>query len=78
LVDVHDDAKCEIADLGCNFYLTQDDIERGTSRAQASLGKLQALNPNVEVKQHSGHFEPAHLDKYDVVVCCDDRLPEQA
>jgi len=78
LVDIHDDAKCEIADLGCNFYLTQDDIERGTSRAQACLPKLQKLNPNVDIKQHSGHFEPAHLDKYDVVVCCDDRLPEQA
>lgn len=78
LVDIHDDAKCEIADLGCNFYLSQDDIERGTSRAQACLPKLQKLNPNVDIKQHSGHFEPAHLDKYDVVVCCDDRLPEQA
>lgn len=78
LVDIHDDAKCDIADLGCNFYLTQDDVERGTSRAQAVLPKLQELNPNVEIKQHSGHFEPAHLDKYDVVVCCDDRLPEQA
>lgn len=78
LVDVHDDAKCEAADLGCNFYLTDADIQRGTSRATACLAKLQELNPNCEVKQHSGHFEPAHLDKYDVVVCCDDRLPEQA
>eukprot|EP00463_Aulacantha_scolymantha_P000855 TRINITY_DN156_c0_g1_i3.p1 TRINITY_DN156_c0_g1~~TRINITY_DN156_c0_g1_i3.p1 ORF type:complete len:669 (-),score=159.38 TRINITY_DN156_c0_g1_i3:9-2015(-) len=78
LVDIHDDAKCDAADMGCNFYLTHEDIERGISRAQAVLPKLQELNPNVEVKQHSGHFEPAHLDKYDVVVCCDNRLPEQA
>lgn len=78
LLDIHDDAKCDLADLGCNFYLTQNDIDKGTSRAQAVLPKLKALNPNVTINPHSGHFEPAHLDKYDVVVCCDDRLPEQA
>jgi ubiquitin-activating enzyme E1 len=35
----------KIADVGCNFFLTESDAEKGTPRADAVLPRLMELNP---------------------------------
>lgn len=47
-ITVQDTATVAVRDLGAQFYLTEADI--GSNRAQATLHKLQDLNPVV-------HFE---------------------
>lgn len=40
-----DCGKCAPADRGCNFYVTDEDVERGRTRVEASLAELRSLNP---------------------------------
>jgi len=63
-----DDALAEIADLGGQFYLTEDDCERKVSRAEASLSKLASLNPYVQVSRVTGDLNEELIRKFTVVV----------
>lgn len=40
-----DTGKCVMADRGTNFYVTEEHVAAGTSRASASLPELRSLNP---------------------------------
>ena len=42
-----DETETQIQDLGCNLYLSDQNI--GLKRSQARLERLQELNPNVKI-----------------------------
>ena len=48
-VTLYDPTPSKINDLGSNFYIREDDVKKGLSRAKASLPKLMELNPYVKV-----------------------------
>jgi ubiquitin-activating enzyme E1 len=54
-VTIHDDSIAEIADLGVNFYLTQNDVGK-TTRSEGSVAQLKELNPNVKVTVYKASF----------------------
>ena len=47
-VDIFDPSLVKINDLGCNFFLTEDDVGK-KNRDEACIGKLSELNPYVKV-----------------------------
>ena len=47
-IDIFDPTLVKINDLGSNFYLTEEDVNK-KNRDEASLPKLSRLNPNVKV-----------------------------
>ena len=49
-VDIFDPSLVKINDLGCNFFLTEDDVGK-KNRDEACIGKLSELNPYVKVKK---------------------------
>lgn len=49
-VTLVDDTPTQMADLGANFYLTEEHVSKGVSRAQGSTPKLSELNPYVKVE----------------------------
>lgn len=59
-VTLYDEAPVTIADLGTNFFFSEESI--GQKRAEVCLEPLQRLNPYVNVSVHSG-FVPnfSHL-----------------
>jgi ubiquitin-activating enzyme E1 len=65
-VVVHDDSLVALSDLGSNFYLTQSDVG-ARSRAEASVDKLQELNPHVRVSTHKGSLTNDFLIQFDVI-----------
>jgi ubiquitin-activating enzyme E1 len=73
-VMVHDDCPAEIADLGTNFYLTAASV--GTPRGPATVGKLAELNPNVNVKAHTGAVSQEFFAQFQVIVITDTETPE--
>lgn len=48
-VTLVDSAPATIRDMGANFYIRQEDIDKGLSRAEASIGQLKELNGRVDV-----------------------------
>mmetsp|Transcript_14512 Transcript_14512/g.25515 ORF Transcript_14512/g.25515 Transcript_14512/m.25515 type:complete len:1057 (-) Transcript_14512:8-3178(-) len=66
-VILHDDAVCEMRDLGSNFYITENDVGKRT-RAQACLEQLSQLNPYVAVSVHSGPITESLLSGLSVAV----------
>jgi len=71
-VVVHDDEKAQMADLGTNFYLSDDDVKAGKSRAKACEAHLAEINPMTYFRVHSGPYKLEYLESYDVVVYADD------
>ena len=65
-VVVHDDNLVSITDLGSNFYLSESDVGART-RAEASAGKLQELNPHVHVSSYQGELTNDFILNFDVV-----------
>ena len=49
-VTLVDDTPTQMRDLGANFYLTEEHVQGGATRAQGSVGKLSELNPYVKVE----------------------------
>jgi ubiquitin-activating enzyme E1 len=66
-VVIYDSEKISIRDLGTNYYLTEDDIQKGLTRAEACLYHLKGLNPYVEVKIHKGEIKESDFDSFDVI-----------
>ena len=60
-VVLNDDTVCTYADQGSQFYVTDDDVAAGRSRAEASRGQLQELNRYVDVSIHTGAVTAATL-----------------
>lgn len=74
-VTLHDNAVCQIADLGSQFYLTEADI--GKNRAAACCHRLAELNNYVPTRHHDGPLNESFLKKFKVVVLTDTPLKEQ-
>lgn len=65
-VTIIDNSIVDIKDLCSNFYLTPQDIGT-TTRAKASIDKLQELNPHVKVTIHEGVVDEPFLSNFHVV-----------
>jgi ubiquitin-activating enzyme E1 len=52
-VTLVDDTPTRMGDLGANFYLTADHAKNGVKRSEACAGKLNELNPYVNVSTAS-------------------------
>ena len=64
-VSIYDDKKIKIEDLGCNFYITEEDI--GKRKDEVCLSKLKELN-NIECDiLEDGNIEK-YIKDYNVVV----------
>lgn len=74
-VTLHDDAVCQVADLGSQFYLTEADI--GKNRAAACCQRLSELNSYVPTRHHSGPLTDAYIKKFKVIVLTETPLNEQ-
>jgi len=67
-VTIHDDAPVQIADLGAQFFLREEDI--GKPRASVTAPRLAELNNYVPVDVHAGTITPELVTTYGIVVIC--------
>lgn len=74
-VTLHDNANCQIADLGTQFYLTEADI--GKNRAAACYQRLSELNNYVPTRYHEGQLDDDFINKFKVVVLTETSLEDQ-
>ena len=58
---VYDKTPCQIADRGTNFYVTDQHVTSGVTRAAASLDELRTLNPFCRVDMHNGDLSDDFL-----------------
>ena len=65
-VSISDINKCEINDLGSNFYICSDDVNNKT-REEACLEKLSLLNKYVDVTIYKGNFIE-DLTKFNLII----------
>jgi len=70
-VTINDSCTCTQQDLGANFFLDVSSV--GKNRAEASLDKIRALNPLVNVSASSLHVEQLDFTKYHL--CCLSGVP---
>lgn len=69
---VVDDQKVTEADLGAQFFLSEENI--GQSRAEAAVGRIQKLNPRVKVVADSGSIMTkgaSFFGNFDIVIATD-------
>ena len=61
------------ADLSSQFFCTEADVKRRSSRGEATLPRLAVLNTHVAVRNHQGEAEltPSFLSQFDVAVAAD-------
>jgi len=71
-VTLQDASECELADLGAQFYLNENDV--GKNRAEACASLLQELNPAVDVTAVTEDASDALVRKHQVVVCTETSL----
>ena len=65
-IDIFDPTLVKINDLGSNFYLTEEDVNK-KNRDEASLPKLSRLNPNVKVsilKLNSKKYSNEYIEEF--------------
>ncbi|KAJ9576640.1 hypothetical protein L9F63_025464 [Diploptera punctata] len=74
-VTLHDEAVCKVADLTCQFYLTESDI--GKNRAEACLPQLSELNTYVPTKAYTDQLSDCFIKQFRVVVLTDSTVEEQ-
>ena len=65
-LSIFDDKICETRDLGCNYFLTEDDILKKKRRDEACILKLSELNPSTQVIIENQYF--SKIQEFDVVV----------
>jgi len=68
-VTIADDGRCATDDLAAQFYASEADVAAGKTRSEACVGKLQELNPAVDVCAHVGVVDASVISRHDVVVC---------
>jgi ubiquitin-activating enzyme E1 len=66
-VTLYDPTPVTWNDLSANFYIRPEHVGK-TSRAEASIGKLQELNPYVKVQHITDLSTMEHYSNYHVVV----------
>lgn len=65
-VSIFDDEICKINDLGCNYFLTNDDILQKKRRDEACIEKLSELNPSTKVVIENNYI--SKIKEFDVVI----------
>ena len=65
-VSIYDKNICKINDLGSNFYINEDDINKKTLQ-DSCYDKLKSLNPYVKVTKHKGIYKE-DIKKFDVII----------
>ncbi|OII72057.1 ubiquitin-activating enzyme [Cryptosporidium ubiquitum] len=76
-VTLVDDEICSFSDMGANFYITEDDVKKGTRRSDACLNKLASLNEYVQVIVFHGQITNQLIFNHDLIVCADVPLSQQ-
>ena len=67
-INIYDPNKCNINDLGVNYYICEDDVKEGKRRDEASLEKLSQLNKYVRLSIMKGDDIFKNLKKYNVIL----------
>jgi ubiquitin-activating enzyme E1 len=65
-VSISDKNICQINDLGSNFYINENDINKKT-REESCINKLKSLNPYVIVKIHQDIYNE-DIKKYNLII----------
>ena len=65
-VSIFDNEICKINDLGCNYFLTNDDILNKKRRDEACHKKLSQLNPDTKIIIENNYL--SKIKEFDVVV----------
>ncbi|GAB69087.1 ubiquitin-activating enzyme e1 [Plasmodium cynomolgi strain B] len=70
-VCIYDNDVCQVSDIGVNFYVDEEDVEKKVTRSDAVIKQLQELNSYVHIYNYKGELNEEFLQSFDVVVCCD-------
>lgn len=65
-ISISDKNICQINDLGSNFYINENDINKKT-REESCINKLKSLNPYVIVKIHQDIYNE-DIKKYNLII----------
>ena len=65
-VCIYDKNICKINDLGSNFYINEDDVNKKT-REEACYKKLSSLNPYVKVTTYKDNIKN-HINEYNLII----------
>ena len=65
-VSLFDDAICKINDLGCNYFLTENDVLNKKRRDKACFQKLIELNPSTKLVIENNYL--SKIKEFDVVI----------
>ena len=65
-VSIFDDQICKINDLGCNYFLTNENVLNKERRDQACIKKLSELNPSTKVVIENNYL--TKIKEFDVVI----------
>ena len=65
-VSIFDENICKINDLGCNFFLSKENVLNKERRDEACLSKLAELNPSTRVIIEQNYL--SNIKNYDVVI----------
>ena len=65
-VSIFDDEICKINDLGCNYFLTDEDVLNKKRRDKACIRKLEELNPTTKVVIEEDYL--SKIKEFDVVI----------
>lgn len=76
-VTLHDDAPAQLRDLSSQFFLREEDVAAGRTRADATQPRLAELNTYVPVQVHKGALTEDVLANYSVIVLTNSSLAEQ-
>uniref|UniRef100_A0A3P8XV20 Ubiquitin-like modifier-activating enzyme 6 n=1 Tax=Esox lucius TaxID=8010 RepID=A0A3P8XV20_ESOLU len=81
IVTLHDTKQCETKDLGCNFFIRQDDVLNHRKRVEAVHPRVAELNPYVHVDSSSFPLDLStdlnFLRRYQCVILTEARLSLQ-
>lgn len=75
-VSLHDTQKVCHVDLSTNYYAQNDDVDKNL-RVNVVGSKLASLNPKVTVNLSSNKITENDIKKHQIVVVCDELLPDQ-
>ncbi|KAL1024009.1 hypothetical protein UPYG_G00050240 [Umbra pygmaea] len=80
-VTLHDSKQCETWDLGCNFFIRQDDVINHRNRVDAVHARVAELNPYVHVDTSNFSLDLStdlsFLKRYQCVILTEARLNVQ-
>eukprot|EP00079_Xenopus_tropicalis_P014529 XP_004911132.1 PREDICTED: ubiquitin-like modifier-activating enzyme 6 isoform X2 [Xenopus tropicalis] len=72
---IHDNRKCEMWDLGTNFFIKEDDVKNKKNRAETCLPHIAELNPYVHVESSTVPLDDlSFLKHYQCVILTETRL----